>query len=508
MKRTFSVFISSVQKELAEERRAVKDYITRDPLLGRFFPDVFLFEDLPAQGQRPDTLYLQEIERRDIYLGIFGRKYGWKDASGLSPTAKEYLHATHDAARRPECLVFIKGHDDKEREPEMTRLIGQIANQVTRRRFTDIPSLIREIYESLVDFLEKRKLLRTLPFDAAPCTGTDLSSISADQVQQFLRLARERGRYRPSGSPGPKEVLSHFHLLADGVPTQAAIFLFGAAPARFLAQTQIQCLWFTGTEKRKPIGDQKVFEGTAFETIDAAEQFVLDKLVSRVGLATAGAAAPVRPEIPVFVVREAVVNAVAHRDYLSTGFVQIVVFSNRVEVWNPGHLPPGLSPQDLREPHGPVPHNPLVAEPLFRAGYAEKAGTGTTDMIDACRKAGLPEPDFVQRGPHFVVTLWRDWLTDEVLAGFELNDRQHEAVKMAKTRGRLVVTDYRALAGISKPTASRDLDHLVRLGLFLRIGITGRGTYYALNAKGLTKGSKGSTGRKKKKGLGKGSKGS
>jgi len=72
------------------------------------------------------------------------------------------------------------------------------------------------------------------------------------------------------------------------------------------------------------------------------------------------------------------------------------------EVWNPGELPPGLTPELLWQPHGPIPRNPLIVEPLFRVKYVEKAGTGTTDMIADCRKAGLPEPDFEQRGPNFV----------------------------------------------------------------------------------------------------------
>ena len=87
--------------------------------------------------------------------------------------------------------------------------------------------------------------------------------------------------------------------------------------------------------------------------------------------------------------------------------VQFMVYADRVEVWNPGELPPGLTPELLREPHGPIPRNPLLAEPLFRVKLVEKAGTGTTDMIADCRVAGLSEPDFWQCGPHFVATLWR-----------------------------------------------------------------------------------------------------
>ena len=78
------IFVSSVQKELADERRAVADFIRNDPLLRLFF-EVFLFEDLPASDRRVDAVYLAEVERSDLYLGLFGNEYGWED-QGLSPT--------------------------------------------------------------------------------------------------------------------------------------------------------------------------------------------------------------------------------------------------------------------------------------------------------------------------------------------------------------------------------------------------------------------------------------
>ena len=149
-------------------------------------------------------------------------------------------------------------------------------------------------------------------------------------------------------------------------------------------------------------------------------------------------------------------------------------------MWNPGELPPGLTSDLLRQPHGPIPRNPLIAEPLFRIKYAEKVGTGTTDMIVDCRKAGLPEPDFEQRGPHFVVTLWRDWLTTEVLMRQGLSERQMKAVTHVKVHGRITNRDYRELTETTIRTASRDLEDLVSKGLLCKIGATGRSAHYVL----------------------------
>ena len=299
MKHTFSIFVSSVQKELADERRALKEYITHDPFLGRFFPDVFLFEDLPAQDQRPDALYLAEIERRDIYLGIFGQQYGWKDHEGLSPTAREFQHASRDAPNRPERLIFVKGQGNDGRDPEMIDLIRAADTQLKRSRFHDTSGLLREVYASLVAFLDRHHLVTIPPFDSAPCRRATMKDISSGKVREFLRLAEEKGRFRPVGPRSPNHVLRHFHLLDQDRPTQAGLFLFGENPARLLPQTQLHCLHFKGTMKRKPIEDQQAYEGTAFETIDAAHRFVLGKLAARVGVATTGSAsAPVSRRSP------------------------------------------------------------------------------------------------------------------------------------------------------------------------------------------------------------------
>jgi predicted HTH transcriptional regulator len=398
------IFISSVQKELAAERRAIKDFIRNDPLLGRFIGDVFLFEDIPACDRKPDDIYLGEVEERDIYLAMLGNRYGSKNAEGKSPTELEFDHATRTHRER---LVFVKGDDDISRDPEMAKLVGKATRHVTRRRFTDIPGLVGEVYASLVESLEKRGALLTRPFDDSLCDGATLRDIDNEQVTSFVETAEAKGRLALKGSRAPKAVLRNFNLLKGDKPTNAAMLLFGKNPRRFFSNIQVHCFHFHGTEKRKPIASQQPYEGRLFEVIDEAVEFVLGKLDRSVGTRAKSAQAPVEFEIPRPVITEAIVNAVAHRNYRHNGFVQVIVYADRVEVWNPGELPPGLTPELLREPHGPIPRNPLIAEPLFRVKYVEKAGTGTTDMIAECRAAGLPEPDFRQCGPHFVTTLWR-----------------------------------------------------------------------------------------------------
>lgn len=114
------IFVSSVQREFARERRAIVDYLRGDPLLRRFF-EVFRFEEAPAADKRPDDLYLDEVERSDLYPGLFGAEYGTEDRNGVSPTEREFDHATMARVHR---LVFLKRGREEDRHPKMRALIG------------------------------------------------------------------------------------------------------------------------------------------------------------------------------------------------------------------------------------------------------------------------------------------------------------------------------------------------------------------------------------------------
>jgi predicted HTH transcriptional regulator len=195
-----------------------------------------------------------------------------------------------------------------------------------------------------------------------------------------------------------------------------------------------------------------------------------------------GTQADVEYELPRAAVIEAIVNAIAHRDYSNNASVQIMLFSDRLEIWNPGELLPPLTMEQLRKSHPSVPRNPRIAEPMFLARYIEKAGTGTLDMIAQFRDAKLPEPEFRQEGGMFVQTLWRDWLTSDVLNSLNLNDRQIKGILEVKSKGKIGNSAYQALTEATKKTATRDLEDLTEKAILVRVG-NGRGTHYILNLK-------------------------
>ena len=132
----------------------------------------------------------------------------------------------------------------------------------------------------------------------------------------------------------------------------------------------------------------------------------MSKVVLSVGTKAESVQAPVKYEIPKEVVTEAIVNAVAHRDYTDNSSVQLMLFADGLEVLNSGRLPPPLTVAKLRMPHQSLPGNPLLAESMYLLQYIERMGTGTVDMIRRCAEAGLPEPEF-EVGAGFLIRIWR-----------------------------------------------------------------------------------------------------
>ncbi len=300
------IFISSAQKEFAEERAALRDYLRGDALLRRFF-EAFLFEEVPAADRRADELYLDEVERCDIYVGLFGNEYGFEDAQGVSPTQREFELAT---LRHKQRLIFVKGADDRQKQPKMQALIQRANTELIRRRFMSSTELIGGLYAALVQYLETKKLIRNGPFDAAACPEAAMADLSVEHIRRFVGIARRSRGFPLAENTAPREVLEHLHLLREGSPTHAAVLLFGTAPQRFLISSEIKCAHFHGTEARKPIPSHQVYKGTVFELVDQAVDFVLSKINLAVGTRAESTQAPVAYEMPPEVVREAIVNTV------------------------------------------------------------------------------------------------------------------------------------------------------------------------------------------------------
>lgn len=479
------IFVSSVQKEFKQIRLDLKAFLLGDVFLHRFVSEVFLFEELPAKDRRADQVYLEQVELCDIYLGIFGYEYGYEDQNGVSPTEYEYNHA---AKHRKPRLVYVWGSDEKRRAPKMRKLVNKAGTELIRRRIEDFSALCSEVYASLVDHLDGMGALRVPPFDTSACDGATLQHLSRKRVDWFLESARRERGFPLKSNTTTQALLIHLNLLEHGKPTNAAMLLFGTNPQRFHRTAEAKCIHCHGMEYRRPFASLQVYGGDLFEQANQARDFVLAKINRFIGTRAVGITAPATYELPPDAVGEAIVNAIAHRDYHSNASVEVRLFTDRLEVWNPGRLPGTLTLDDLRNDHPSVPNNPLIAESLYLTRYIEKAGSGTQRMIELCRSAGLPEPQFEQRSGSFVITLWRDWLTAKVLAGYCLNGRQEKGIAYLKVQGRISNPEYQQLTKATKKTSTRDLSDLKVKGIVLQIGFRGPGVHYVLANKGDKKG--------------------
>ena len=475
------IFISSVQKEFAQLRRDLKAFLLGDAVLRRFVTEVFLFEEMPAKDRRADQVYLEEVERCDIYLGLFGYEYGNEDRQGLSATEREYNHATQLGKPRP---IYVWGAHDSKRAAKMKSLVRKVGSELIRRRVEDVSALTTEVYASLVDYLDDMGALRVPPFDTSACAGAGLKDLSRKRIDWFLETAvRERG-FPLKPNTTTQALLTHLNLLDHDKPTNAAMLLFGENPQRFHRTAETKCMHCHGTEYRRPFASQQIYSGDLFDQANQAHDFVLAKINRAVGTRAVSITAPATYELPPDAVGEAIVNAIAHRDYHSNASVEVRLFTDRLEVWNPGSLPGTLTLDDLRNDHPSVPRNPLIAESLYLTRYIEKVGSGTQRMIELCRQAGLPEPNYELRAGSFVLTLWREWLTDKVLAGLNLNERQLKAITCLKSKSRITNLEYQQITGAARKTAARDLGGLVEKGIVELKGEK-RSSHYVLKGKGM-----------------------
>jgi len=314
-----------------------------------------------------------------------------------------------------------------------------------------------------------------------------LDEIDADTVRQFIRLSRPRLPYIAEDEP-IESLLQKLDLLVEGKLTRGAILLFGKEPQRHFLMTQVHVGRF---KTAITILDDKLIRGNLFRQLEQVMQLFRQYLQVRYEIPGQMDQAPgplealQRREIwdyPLEALREATINALIHRDYFDPHReITIRVYDDRVYVWSPGELPPGITVEDLKKsPHDSSLRNPLLAQVFYFAGWIERWGSGTTRILELCRQQGLPEPEFRSEKRRFELVFYKDPYTEERLQEMGLNERQVRAVLWAKEHGEIANKEYQEVCGVSSRTASRDLADLVDRGIFAQLGTTGRGTSYVL----------------------------
>ncbi|MDK2946718.1 MAG: ATP-dependent helicase RecG [Geotoga sp.] len=315
---------------------------------------------------------------------------------------------------------------------------------------------------------------QNLAWDAL-LSDVGVEEIDEETVLRFRKMAKERVAISLDDSI--EKILKNLELIKNGKLTNAGLLLFGKDPQRYFLNSISRVGRFkTPTE----ILDTIEIRGNLFTQVDKLIEAIKKHLNVRFEIK--GIERKDLWDYPIPAIREACINALIHRDYMNPAEIQIKIYDDHIWFWNPGRLPEGLNVEILKGEHYSKPRNKLIAMVFYYAGLIERWGTGTKRMVEFCKEQKLPEPEFKEFGDGFSVIFYKDIYNEEYLRKLGLNDRQIKAVLYVKEKGKITNKEYQEITGCSKPTATRELSNIVKAGIFLKKGITGKGTFYILGS--------------------------
>jgi ATP-dependent DNA helicase RecG len=190
------------------------------------------------------------------------------------------------------------------------------------------------------------------------------------------------------------DILSRLELTKNGKLKNAAVVLFGKETFPNFSQCMIKMARFQGTSELDDFVDNQQVYGHAFKILTEANEFMRKHLNIASFYQPDDFVRIDKPTLPSLVIREALINAICHRNYQNYSAITLAIFDDRLEVWNSGFLPKELKIEDLKKKHGSYPRNKLIAEVFYKRGLIERWGTGTLKMLERCREHGLPDPQF------------------------------------------------------------------------------------------------------------------
>jgi len=304
---------------------------------------------------------------------------------------------------------------------------------------------------------------------------SSLDDLSMDTINKFRELSSQRLPFIKT-EKDILIILNKLNLIEKKQVKRAAVLLFGKDPKRYVTGAFIRIGKFNNNNE---LVSTDTIEGNLFEQVDQCMELLKTKyLISKTHYE--GLYRKEELEFPEPVLREAIINAVIHRDYLGA-HTQIKIYPSEINIWNEGCLPGSLSVEDLKQQHPSRPRNELLADIFFKAGLIETWGHGTLKMISICKKVGLPEPEYTEKHGGFSVVLRLDISNDQLISEYGLTNRQIKGIVFLRDNNKITNKLYRDINSVSKATATNDLGKLVDKGLLLKIGNRGAGAYYTLN---------------------------
>ena len=506
------VFVSSVQKELENERVVVQNLLQTDPFLSSHAIPV-LYEYEPASSQDATEGCLKTLDGCQIYVLAVWQQYGAaREAGGLSITHEEYRRAKQ---RKLPILAFVKGPRELNRQPDTEKLLKELSRDGFKyKRFGNVIDLQKEVRAALVRLLgeqfgiepttdeneiAEQTIEATSPFESQPLNRVLWEDLEHDVARRLISAAEGTEPDKLT----PHQVLSGAALrgLAWRDPeshehygTAAGIVLLGKDPSAVFPQCRILADAYRGRELDGDPNDHEDIRGPMPLCVDQAIAFV-DRN-TRHPMRVVGLNRVRLDEYPVEALREALVNAVAHRRYEDAGRrIMLEVFADRVVVSSPGLPPAPITIAKLRSgKYRPCSRNPVIAQCLSYFHRIEERGSGFRRMRDHMLDHGLDRPrlatdtgyfQVIFAGPGESVDRLRvpasavgQLATPAVEA--QLTDRQRRMLALLVQGEQLTSRRCSELFGVSRPVSAKDFRLLCELGLAAKKG-KGRSTRYVLS---------------------------
>jgi len=505
------VFVSSVQDELVNERTAILELVNTDSFLSKHVEAV-LFEHQPARTLPAEDAYLSDLETCDVYMGILGYQYGDVGDDGLSPTHREYLKAREIGLP---ILFFVRGQSgqDKKRESAVRDLFQQIRDSKkghTYRRFNHYQDLKQKVRNALLPILEKRgispseseqmefegTLEAASDFDTQPIGQVDYDDLDKRLMTQYVVSVRQVKK--DIGEQKVQKVLLQRGMIwfDDKYniyrPTAAGLLMFGQNPDAVFPQCRIAANAYSGTSKGDLV-DRLDIKKPLPLAIEDAIQFLIRNM--RHITKTQGFSRVAVDEYPYDALREALVNAVAHRDYgIQGASIRIEKFSDRLKILSPGGPPPPITMRKLRSlDYTPCSRNPILARALSYFERIEEQGDDIRRILDEVKNVGMPGVEFRIIDGHFAVIFAGPGKTLSKLRPFQprilyeitpaevgrLNNNQKKITRRLLSKGEVETAELAKSLKVTPQAVRKDLAVLQKMGIIEKRG-RARATYYVL----------------------------
>lgn len=308
--------------------------------------------------------------------------------------------------------------------------------------------------------------------------GATIADIDEESLAKFVLDSKGLGRLPDTEGLSTIQILEKLQLTEGNKLKRGAIVLFGKNPARFFPNLEVRIGRF-GVDAAD-LRFQEVVEGNLVQILDQVPIQLNHKFLIR-PISFEGMHRVEKDSYPKAAIREMLLNALVHRAYMGA-HVQLRVYDDRLTIWNEGALPQGLTLDDLKKEHQSRPRNPKIAKVCFMAGYIDTWGRGTLKILDACEKAGLPEPEIKETNSGIAVTLYMR--KDEITSVDIRNDFGMISEKIRKEFGKEIALAFEIIAkhpeytsaqiagelGKTPRTAENYIAKLKKAGIIIRKG--------------------------------------